>query len=105
MRYLAQKARLILHTLLEPKWSQMYKSEPAEICLDSTRLSVSNRLKNLKLAAKAIALDSVDVRKLSHPPGWRTLWRLTSSPSPLFKPQKTIVDKRVNMPRAMRALW
>ena len=69
MRYLAQKACLILHTLLEPKWSQMYKSEPAEICLDSTRLSVSNRLKNLKLAANAIALDSVDVRKLSHPPG------------------------------------
>jgi hypothetical protein len=47
--------------------------------------------------------DSVDVNKLGHPPGRRTLCRLTSSPSPLLKLRKTIVDTMVNIPRAMRA--
>jgi hypothetical protein len=38
------------------------------------------------------------------PPGWKTFWWLTASPSPCFRLPKTIVETMVNAPSAMSAL-
>jgi hypothetical protein len=38
------------------------------------------------------------------PPGWKTFWWLTASPSPGFRLRKTTVETMVNAPSAMRAL-
>jgi hypothetical protein len=41
LRGLAQNTCPILSSLLEPKWSKLYKSEPTEICLKSTAARVA----------------------------------------------------------------
>ena len=38
------------------------------------------------------------------PPGWKTFWWLTASPSPRFRLPKTIVETMVNTPSATSAL-